>query len=271
MAKLTSGLLSDRHELQQAAHSLKGKVAIVTGGGQGIGKAAVRALLKGAAAVVIAELDAEAGKETEREYQALGPAVFIRTDVSKEASVKKMVAEAIRRFKRIDIIVNNTGIMTGIPVTELPLKIWRKVLDTNLTSIFLTAKHAAPHLRKTKGVIINIGSTRALMSEKNTEPYSASKGGVLALTHALAVSLGPEIRVNCISPGWIEVNGWKKSSARMVTRLSEQDHRQHPAGRVGKPEDIASLVMFLADPENSFITGENFIVDGGMTRKMIYV
>jgi NAD(P)-dependent dehydrogenase (short-subunit alcohol dehydrogenase family) len=109
------------------------------------------------------------------------------------------------------------------------------------------------------------------MSEKNTFAYSASKGGIVALTHALAVSLGPDVRVNCISPGWIDTSEWKKKSKRRIAELSERDHKQHPAGRVGRPEDIASLVAFLISPESTFITGSNFIADGGMTRKMIYL
>ena len=109
------------------------------------------------------------------------------------------------------------------------------------------------------------------MSEANTEAYSASKGGIFALTHALAVSLGPDIRVNSISPGWIEVSELKKSSQRSSPVLSEADHLQHPSGRVGKATDISSTILFLINPENTFITGQNFIIDGGMTRKMIYV
>ena len=109
------------------------------------------------------------------------------------------------------------------------------------------------------------------MSEPDTEAYSASKGGIVALTHALAISLGPDIRVNCISPGWIEVSQHKKSVMKKDPVLSDADHQQHPVGRVGKAEDIASMALFLADPANGFITGQNFIVDGGMTKKMIYV
>ncbi|MBS1113574.1 MAG: short-chain dehydrogenase/reductase [Nitrospirae bacterium] len=109
------------------------------------------------------------------------------------------------------------------------------------------------------------------MSEPDTEAYSASKGGIVALTHALSISLGPEIRVNCISPGWIEVRGWRKKSRRDKPDLSETDHSQHPAGRVGKPEDIASLAEFLISDQAGFVTGANFIADGGMTRKMIYL
>ena len=104
-----------------------------------------------------------------------------------------------------------------------------------------------------------------------TEPYSASKGGIVALSHALAVSLGPQIRVNCISPGWIETGEWKKSGKRATPKLRAEDHAQHPAGRVGKPEDVASLVAYLASSEAGVVTGQNFVVDGGMTKKMIYI
>jgi NAD(P)-dependent dehydrogenase (short-subunit alcohol dehydrogenase family) len=134
----------------------------------------------------------------------------------------------------------------------------------------LFAKHAAPALKARGGAIVNIASTRALMSEPNTESYAASKGGIVALTHALAASLGPDVRVNCISPGWIDVSRWKKPSKRKPAQLRPEDHAQHLAGRVGRPEDIAGLAAYLIGPESSFITGANFVVDGGMTRKMIY-
>jgi NAD(P)-dependent dehydrogenase (short-subunit alcohol dehydrogenase family) len=131
-------------------------------------------------------------------------------------------------------------------------------------------KYCAPYLKKNKGSIVNIASTRALQSEANTEAYSASKGGIVALTHALSVSLGPEVRVNCVSPGWIETRDWKKQSKREEVRHTRTDELQHPAGRVGRPDDIASLVDYLCSGEAGFITGANFVVDGGMTRKMIY-
>ena len=118
--------------------------------------------------------------------------------------------------------------------------------------------------------MVNIASTRGLMSEPDTEAYSASKGGIIALTHALAISLGPAVRVNCISPGWIEVSEWKKQGQRHAPDLRPEDQAQHPAGRVGRPEDVASLVMYLLSEEAGFITGANFVLDGGMTRKMIY-
>jgi NAD(P)-dependent dehydrogenase (short-subunit alcohol dehydrogenase family) len=140
----------------------------------------------------------------------------------------------------------------------------------NLTGAFLMAKHAAPHLRQVRGAIVNVASTRALQSEANTEAYSASKGGLVALTHALAVSLGPDVRINCVSPGWIDVSGWQKVANRKPATLSDADHAQHPAGRVGTPEDIAEMVAYLLSDAAGFVTGQNFVVDGGMTKKMIY-
>ena len=109
------------------------------------------------------------------------------------------------------------------------------------------------------------------MSEANTEAYSSSKGGLLSLTHALAVSLGPGVRVNAISPGWIDTREWLNSEKELLPPLTPENHLQHSAGRVGKPEDIANMVLYLANPENAFITGANFVIDGGMTRKMIYI
>jgi NAD(P)-dependent dehydrogenase (short-subunit alcohol dehydrogenase family) len=251
--------------------SLKGKVALITGGGQGIGKAIAQAFLKKGLAVVIAENDREAGKETEAKYGEIGNILFLRTDVSKETDVKRCMKETIKKLRRLDVLVNNAGIFINKPISKLTLGEWNRVMAINLTGAYLCSKYASPYLQKTKGVILNIASTRAFMSEPDTEAYSASKGGIVALTHSLAISLGPAIRVNCISPGWIEVRGWKKKSGREKPELSETDHSQHPAGRVGKPEDIASLAEFLISDQGGFITGANFISDGGMTRKMIYL
>lgn len=246
------------------------RVAIVTGGGQGIGKAIVKRLLEDGLRVVIAEMDAEAGRETLREYHGLGECVFMHADISDEAAVRAVVREAVASFRRVDAVINNAGHFINKPLARMTLAEWNRVLAVNLTGTFLCAKYAAPQLAKTGGSIVNIASTRAFMSEPDTEAYAASKGGLVALTHSLALSLGPAVRVNCISPGWIEVSGWKKRRARHAAKLSERDHLQHPAGRVGRPEDIASLAAYLISSEAGFITGANVIADGGMTRKMIY-
>lgn len=248
------------------------RAAVVTGGAQGIGRAIVERFLRDGLSVLIADLDEEACEETLADLQSLGKVNVDVCDVSDEQDVRRAVYSAIEHFGRIDVLVCNAGIpYPGVPVTELTLEQWHRVIDVNLTGCFLCAKHAADHLRKTGGSIVTIASTRAIQSERNTEPYSASKGGIVALSHALAVSLGPRIRVNCISPGWIATGEWKKRSKRAIPELSEEDHAQHPAGRVGKPEDVASLAAYLVSEEAGFITGQNFIVDGGMTRKMIYV
>jgi NAD(P)-dependent dehydrogenase (short-subunit alcohol dehydrogenase family) len=248
----------------------KGRVAIVTGGGQGIGKAVVKRLLEDSWRVVFAEMDEEAGRETLQEYHGLGELVFIHADVSDESAVKAIIKETVETFRRVDALINNAGIMIRKPIAKLSLAEWNKVIGVNLTGAFLCAKYAAPHLAKKKGSIINIASTRALMSEPDTEAYAATKGGIVALTHSLALSLGPKVRVNCISPGWIETIEWQKKRNRKSAKHSEMDNLQHPAGRVGKPEDISSLIAYLISDEAGFVTGANFVVDGGMTRKMMY-
>lgn len=244
---------------------------IITGGGQGIGKYSAMAFLQHEYDVTIAESDPEAGQETMDELSLYGRIQFVRCDVSKEEDVIATVKKAIGFSNRIDVLVNNAAISANKPLIDLSAEEFGKVLAVNVTGSFLFAKHASTYLKESKGAIINISSTRAFMSEPNTEAYSASKGAVYSLTHALALSLGPDIRVNCISPGWIDVSELKKKSLRKKEKLSEEDHLQHPAGRVGNANDIARLLLFLSEEENNFITGQNFIVDGGITRKMIYV
>jgi NAD(P)-dependent dehydrogenase (short-subunit alcohol dehydrogenase family) len=251
---------------------LTNRVAVVTGGGQGIGLGTAQRLLQEGMRVVVAELDAEAGHEAAVALAELGPVAFVQTDVADEASVAAMVAATMARFGRIDALVNNAGIANpgNTPVDQLPLAQWNRVIGVNLTGPMLCAKHCTPHLRAQGGAIVNVSSTRAFQSEANTEAYSASKGGIFALTHALAVSLGPDVRVNCIAPGWIETRPWKKQAERTVRELRAIDHGQHPAGRVGTPEDIGALVAYLLSDASGFVTGQVFTVDGGMTRKMIY-
>jgi NAD(P)-dependent dehydrogenase (short-subunit alcohol dehydrogenase family) len=176
--------------------------------------------------------------------------------------VRNCIARVVKRFGRLDALVNNAGLANAHagPIEKLPLAEWNRRLGVNLTGAFLMAKHAAPHLRRARGAIVNIASTRALQSEPDTEPYAASKAGLVGLTHALALSLGPEVRVNCISPGWIAHE-----------RVRKKDHAQHPVGRVGRGEDVAELVAYLISDAAGFVTGQNFVIDGGMTKKMIYV
>lgn len=246
------------------------KNIIVTGGAQGIGKNIVLNLLNKGYTVSVFEVDEEAIAEFKQEFTEEVVHLF-KVDVSDETSVAQAVQQSAKLNGNIFALINNAAIAANKPLTELSLEEWNRVIGTNLTGAFLCAKHVVPFLKESKGRIINIASTRALQSEPNTAAYSASKGGILALTHSLAASLGPEIKVNSISPGWIDVSADKKRSLARQEILSEEDHLQHPAGRVGKATDISSMVLFLLKEKNDFITGQNFVIDGGMTTKMIYV
>jgi NAD(P)-dependent dehydrogenase (short-subunit alcohol dehydrogenase family) len=241
--------------------SARPKVALITGAAHGIGRATARQLLDdgwniGAVDLKGPELERAFGKQARRVIRIAG-------DIGDEATAKRAVNETIERFGQLDGVVSNAGIMIRKPIRQLIVAEWRRVLDVNLTAAFLLAKAAERALRQTQGALVSIASTRAAMSEPDTEAYSASKGGLVALTHALAISLAP-VRVNCVSPGWIATRDYDK--------LRRKDHVQHPAGRVGRPEDIAEVVAWLLDGARSgFVTGANFTIDGGMTRKMIYV
>lgn len=244
------------------------KTVIVTGGGGGIGRAIAGAYASEGANVVIAELQAALGQKAAEEItRSGGAAEFAACDVSKEEQIVALTAYTAGKYGTIDILINNAGIANAHTNTlyELSVDEWDKVLNTNARSVFLATREAAKFMRHNSGggAVVNLSSTRSLMSEPNTEAYAASKGAVSALTHAMAVTLGKDgITVNCISPGWIETGDYGE--------LREIDHQQHPSGRVGKPEDIARACLYLTAPENNFITGAQLVIDGGMTRKMIY-
>ena len=229
------------------------RVALVTGGGRGIGAAIAARLARDGYHVLVADIAAAGAAPAGGRYA--------QCDVSDEASVQRLIDGVAAREGRLDALVCNAGIMIRKPIGELSYAEWSRVLGTNLSSTFLLTRAAESLLRAAKGAVVTISSTRARMSEPNTEAYAASKGGLTALTHALAISLGPDVRVNCLSPGWIFTKGDAPRPA---------DHAFHPAGRVGTPADIAALVAFLVGPDSGFITGAEFVVDGGVTRKMIY-
>ncbi len=243
----------------------KGKVVIITGSGHGIGASIAMAYASEGASVIIAEKDQELGSETEKIIVTEGfKATHILTDVSNPDDIKALVSKSVSLFGRVDILVNNAGISLMKSPYELTVDEWDTVLNTNLRGMFLCSREVAMVMRDHGGgSIVNIASTRAFMSEPGSEAYAASKGGVVALTHALAASLAADnIRVNCISPGWIETGDYGV--------LREADHKQHFSGRVGRPGDIAQACLFLTSEGNEFINGENIVIDGGMTRKMIY-
>jgi NAD(P)-dependent dehydrogenase (short-subunit alcohol dehydrogenase family) len=238
-------------------------VALVTGAAHGIGRAIAHHLLDNGWRVGALDLpNAGLGRSYPKQSRQT---TLIEGDAADEQTARHAIEAITEKFGRLDGIVSNAGIMVRKPIARLTLAEWRKVIDTNLTATFLLARAGEKELRAAGGSIVTIASTRALMSEPNTESYAASKGGLVALTHALAISLAPDVRVNCVSPGWIVVRREEQDELRRKDRL------QHPAGRVGKPEDIAEIVAFLLDRKRAgFITGANVVVDGGMTRKMIY-
>ncbi|RSD28816.1 SDR family NAD(P)-dependent oxidoreductase [Mesobacillus subterraneus] len=240
-----------------------GATVIITGGANGIGKGIAKAFAEEEAIVCIADKDEEKGKEAVRLLEeAGGKAVFYRTDVSIEEDILNLIDRVMKDFGRIDILVNNAGVSRFKPLFELTTEEWEDVVFTNLRSVFIGSREAARRMKE-GGRIINIASTRATMSEPNSEAYASSKGGIVSLTHALAASLQPNgITVNSISPGWIQTEDYDQ--------LREKDHLQHWSNRVGNPEDIAKACLYLADPENDFINGQDLVIDGGMTRKMIY-
>ena len=227
------------------------KVVIVTGGAHGIGRSIAQKYVEQGANVVVADLDEPADTTIH----------FIKTDVRNEADVQALMAQTAERFGTIDIVINNAGKFVVIPPVELLLEVWDDIINTNLRSVFLCAREAAKYMNG--GAIVSLASTRAFQSEPYTEAYAASKGGIVALTHALATSFAEKnITVNCISPGWIETGDY--------ATLREIDHAQHLSNRVRKPEDIARACLYLTQPENNFVTGTNITIDDGMTKKMLY-
>ncbi|WP_227395696.1 SDR family NAD(P)-dependent oxidoreductase [Jeotgalibacillus aurantiacus] len=238
------------------------RVAVVTGAANGIGLSVARAFAGKEMKVYMLDVNEEKLKIEKKRLLDEGFDVITDVlDVSKHEEIERVFSKIHEEEGSIDILINNAGLSEFKSIWEVTAEDWEKVIHTNLSSVFFCSREAAR--RMNGGAIINICSTRAFMSEPNTEAYAASKGGIHALTHSLAVTLSEKnITVNAISPGWIATEGYDQ--------LRGVDHSQHLSNRVGKPEDIARACLFLSDPENNFINGENLIIDGGMTRKMIY-
>lgn len=237
----------------------------VTGGAGGIGREIVKAFREIDCRVAFCDTNRKEGTAFSQECGAR----FYPLDVTDTTALERSLADVAGAWGDIDVIVNNVGVGDFKPLSTLELDAWQRVIDTNLRPVMLTARFIARHRQALSeanpfgGRIINICSTRYIMSETGTEAYSATKGAIASLTHALMMSLAPlRITVNAISPGWIEVKDY--DSLRSV------DHECHPSRRVGRPGDVARLCRFLCHPDNDFVNGANIPVDGGMTRCMIY-
>jgi NAD(P)-dependent dehydrogenase (short-subunit alcohol dehydrogenase family) len=222
----------------------KDKVAVVTGGANGIGKATAELFRARGAHVCIIDIQ---------------PNGYFTGDISDESVLKTFAEKVVSEYGRVDCLVNNAiPLMKGI--NDCTYEKFEYAMRVGVTAPFYLTKLFLPYFAEGASVI-NISSSRDRMSQPQTESYAAAKGGISALTHAMAVSLGGKVRVNSISPGWIDTKGARHTGA---------DAEQHPAGRVGKPSDISEMILFLASDKAGFITGENICIDGGMTKQMIY-
>jgi len=255
------------------------KIIAITGGGAGIGRGIAWHFARLGYGVSILDADKQAGKEALQVMLEAGAKALLSVgDVSKPADVTRWLNATKSKLGVPDVLVNNAGIEVRKEVLKLPVAEFDRVIAVNLRGTFIASQAAAKMMaapsknrRGRGGAIINIASTRAFMSEGGTEGYSASKGGIVALTHAMAISLAEHrIRVNCISPGWIEVHDWQKASKARPPKHSRADKEQQPVGRVGIPGDVAKACQFLTESAD-FMTGQNIILDGGMSVKMIYV
>jgi NAD(P)-dependent dehydrogenase (short-subunit alcohol dehydrogenase family) len=245
------------------------KVAVVTGGSKGIGAAAAQALGSEGMKVVIVDVDREAGQKSAAAIAEGGTeAQFVEADVSRSEAARRAAEEAVSSFGRIDVLVNSAGIQRYGDVVETPEEVWDEVLGVNLKAMFLMAKHCVPHMTAAGGgAIVNVSSVQAFAAQRGVAAYAASKGGVIALTRAMAVDHAPAIRVNCVCPGSVDTPMLRDAAAKFFEVPEDaiaQWGSMHPLGRVAKPEEVAALISFLASPKASFITGASILVDGGL-------
>jgi NAD(P)-dependent dehydrogenase (short-subunit alcohol dehydrogenase family) len=249
--------------------TLDGKVALVTGAGKGIGKGCAEVLSRYGARIAVVDIDTAAGPQTAKGIEANGGhAVFLPADVSKAAEVQNMVAQLIELFGRLDILINNAGYHISKSVEDTSEEEWDYILDTNLRSVFLCSKYAIPYLRKTRGAIVNMSSMVGLVGQRNAGAYSATKGGIIAMTKGMALDFAKDgIRVNCICPGWVEtplVEDWFSQQADPQAAKTYIFAR-HPLGRIATPEEVGDAAVFLCSEASSFVTGVTLPLDGGVT------
>ncbi len=242
---------------------LSGKVAIVTGAGRGLGWTIAQRLARDGAKVVIAEIDRASAEEKASAIQQMTQeALPVKTDASRWADVQEMVRRAVEKFGRIDILVNNAGILGPyFLVDEYPEEVWDRVIGVNLKGTFLCCKAVLPIMKKQgNGSIINIASVAGKEGNAQMAPYSASKGGIITLTKTLGKELATSnIRVNCVSPALLETDMAKAMTPEQRALLTSKI----PMGRLGRPEEVAAVVKFLASDESSFVTGQCYDISGG--------
>jgi NAD(P)-dependent dehydrogenase (short-subunit alcohol dehydrogenase family) len=248
---------------------LKGKVAIITGSSKGIGEGCARVFAReGACVVVTSRHEKEGAAVAEGINAAGGTAIALEADVSDSGQVQRMIEKTLSRFGKLDILVNNAGQHLSKNIEKTSEEEWVHIIETNLKSVFLCSKYAIPHLRKTRGCIVNMSSMVGIVGQGNSGAYSSTKGGIIAMTKGMALDFAPDgIRVNCICPGWIEtplVNLWFAQQDNEA-ESRKYIHSVHPLGRIGTSEECGEAALFLASDSSSFITGTVLAVDGGVT------
>jgi NAD(P)-dependent dehydrogenase (short-subunit alcohol dehydrogenase family) len=252
----------------KACGRLSGRVALITGGASGIGKATAKLLAREGAAVAIVDIDAEAGNAVARSViEDGGEAMFILCNVSRSEECKKAVDRTLRKWGRLDVLFNNAGVTRRASVLGTSEEEWDWVMEVNVKSVFLMSKAAIPEMIKNDGgVIVNTGSGWGIVGGKDAVAYCASKGAVIQLTKAMAIDHGPQnIRVNAICPGDTDTP-MLAEEARQLGQSHDAvlaESVQRPLGRAGRPEEIAQAVLYLASDASSFVTGTTLLVDGG--------
>lgn len=248
------------------ADRLRDKVAIITGGATGIGRAAARLFAKEGAKVVVADRNAPAAEETVALIgEGGGDATFVMTDVSRAGQVRDMVDQAVERYGRLDALVNDAGILIRTPLLHETSELdWDLTMNTNIRGLFLCCKHALPHLMESGGAVINVASTSGIRGSTQSVPYGVSKAGVIQLTQTAARQYGAYgVRVNAIVPGLVDSPQSRGSTGS--TETFEGRINEIPMGRAGTPEDVASLMLYLASDESTYVNGAAFVIDGGRT------
>lgn len=247
--------------------NFKDKVCVVTGGANGIGRCIIEEFIKKGVKVSFVDTDKESGYNLLKKFGEEN-LLFYHGDITEENVINDFVKNTIEKFKNIDYLINNACISRKGILSDYSFNDFNYVLKLGVTAPYMLSKLFLNHFNPNAS-IVNISSTRAYMSQADTESYTAAKGGISALTHGLSISLSGKVRVNSISPGWIDTGTYQHLES-YEPKYSLGDTSQHPVGRVGTPLDIASMVLFLCSDQAGFITGENITIDGGMTKQMIY-
>jgi NAD(P)-dependent dehydrogenase (short-subunit alcohol dehydrogenase family) len=246
---------------------LEGRVTIITGAASGIGRASAKEFAREGAEVVVADINLEGAQETAQQIEtAGGVAMAVKTDVSQSQSVQDLVQQTLRTFGKLHVLFNNAAIQVNKTIEDTTFEEWNRQLGINLGGVFLCSKYSLPHLRETTGCVINMASVNGFFVEPMCAGYCATKGAIIALTKAMAVDHGKDgIRVNCICPGYIDAGlAWEYFEVQPNPAAARAAAgKLHALGRVGQPEEVARVAVFLASDDASFMTGSSVVTSGG--------